>query len=85
MTRSPYLVGFIGWAATTATVVAADMIAVRTGHATMSRTLGHFLGRPLVGPILAGAWSGLSYHLLIEELIPALLESAPTLPNPPVT
>lgn len=62
--------GLYGWAATAAVVVAYDSWAAVTGHATMSRTLGHYLRRPVVGPIIAGAWAGLCYHLLIEELPP---------------
>jgi len=66
-------VGIVGWAATTASVVAYDAWAIKTGRPTMSRTLGHYLAHPIAGPILAGVWMGLSYHLLVEELLPAFM------------
>lgn len=65
--------GLVGWAATTGVVVGYDVWAARTGHPTMSRTLGHFLAHPLIGPMLAGGWFMLTYHLLIEELIPEIV------------
>jgi hypothetical protein len=63
----------VGWVATAGVVVSYDVWAAHTGHPTMSRTLGHFLAHPLIGPLLAGAWSLLTYHLLIEELIPEIV------------
>lgn len=59
--------GLVGWFATAAVVVGYDAWAARSHHPTMSRTLGHYLRQPVLGPILAGAWCGLSYHLLINE------------------
>ena len=59
--------GLVGWAITAAAVVGFDLWAHFTNHPTMSRTLGHYLGQPVLGPILAGAWAGLSYHLVVEE------------------
>lgn len=67
--------GVGGWIVTLGSVVVFDVWAARTGRPTMSRTLGHYLGRPVLGPVLAGAWSGLSYHLLVEELLPGLLQA----------
>lgn len=61
--------GLYGWIAVAAVVVATDVLLIKHHKPTMSRTLGHYLGHPLFGPVLAGAWSGLSYHLLIEERI----------------
>ena len=74
------LPGLIGWAATAATVTGFDVWASLTGRPTMSRTLGHYLAHPLLGPILAGAWSGLTYHLLVEELIPGIAEAKQATP-----
>lgn len=65
------LPGVIGWCALVAGAAGFDVWAIRTQHPTLSRTLGRGLAHPLLGPILAGAWAGLSYHLLIEELLPA--------------
>ncbi len=67
-------IGLVGWAATTTSVVVYDVWAAKTGHPTMSRTLGHYLAHPIAGPVLAGCWMGLTYHLLVEELLPAFLE-----------
>lgn len=64
--------GLYGWAATFGVVVAFDVWAMKTGRPTMSRTLGYYLHRPITGPILAGAWAGLCYHLLIEERLEAI-------------
>lgn len=61
------LPGLIGWAVTLGSVVVYDTWASVSGHPTMSRTLGHYLRRPVLGPILAGAWLGLGYHLLVSE------------------
>lgn len=61
------LPGLYGWAATFAVVVGYDIWASSSGHPTMSRTLGHYLRRPVTGPIIAAAWAGLTYHLLIME------------------
>jgi hypothetical protein len=63
--------GLYGWAATLGAVVAYDGWALLTRRPTMSRTLGHYLAHPILGPVLAGATSGLAYHLLVEELLPA--------------
>ncbi len=71
------LPGLVGWAATIGSVVAYDLWAARTGRPTMSNTLGHYLAHPVLGPVLAGAWAGLSYHLLIEELWPAFQSELP--------
>lgn len=59
--------GLYGWIATFGVVVCFDIWAVRHDKPTMSRTLGHYLHQPVTGPILAGAWAGLAYHLLVEE------------------
>lgn len=59
--------GLYGWLATFAAVGAYDGWAIKTGRPTMSRTLGHYLHRPVIGPVFAGAWAGLCYHLLVEE------------------
>jgi hypothetical protein len=59
--------GITGWLSVLAGVVCIDVWLIRHKRPTMSRTLGHFLSDPLVGPVLAGAWAGLTYHLLIEE------------------
>jgi hypothetical protein len=64
--------GLYGWIATFGVVTAFDMWAAMNGKPTMSRTLGHYLSRPITGPILAGAWAGLAYHLLVEERLVAL-------------
>lgn len=63
--------GLAGWIATAVPVIAYDTWAVVTGRPTMSRTLGHYLARPVVGPLLAGFGGALGYHLFIEELLPA--------------
>jgi hypothetical protein len=68
--------GLAGWAATLGVVVAYDTWAIRGARPTMSRTLGHYLAKPLLGPVLAGSVLGLGYHLLIEELMPAWWETA---------
>lgn len=76
--------GLYGWMATFAVVAGFDLWAARTGRPTMSRTLGHYLHKPLLGPTLAGAWAGLAYHLLVEERLTALdaaLVAAPQLPQ----
>ena len=67
-------VGLVGWAVTLGSVVVYDTWAIKTKHPTMSATLGHYLPEPILGPVLAGAWAGLSYHLIIEELLPAFLK-----------
>lgn len=72
-TRFP-LTGLIGWGITLASVVAYDTWAIATHRPTMSATLGHYLAHPVLGPVLAGAWAGLSYHLLIEEVLPAFAQ-----------
>jgi hypothetical protein len=59
--------GLYGWMMTAAVVVGFDVWAHFNDRPTMSRTMGHFLAQPVLGPILAGAWSALAYHLLIEE------------------
>lgn len=64
--------GLIGWIATFLVVVIFDVWASKTNHPTMSRTLGHYLTRDVTGPILAGAWMGLGYHLLIDERFAAV-------------
>lgn len=64
--------GLVGWAVTLGTVVAYDTWAIRTKHPTMSATLGAGLRHPVLGPVLAGAWGGLTYHLLVNEAFPAL-------------
>lgn len=66
--------GLFGWAVTLGSVVVYDTWAIKSGRPTMSRTLGHYLAHPVLGPVLAGAWSGLSYHLLVEEIIPTVVE-----------
>lgn len=48
-------------------VVCIDIWLVRHHKPTLSRTLGHFARHPLLGPVLAGAWAGLTYHLLVLE------------------
>jgi hypothetical protein len=68
-------IALVGWGVTLGSVVAYDTWAIRTRRPTMSRTLGHYLAHPVLGPVLAGAWSGLSYHLLVEELLPAFFDS----------
>lgn len=67
--------GLYGWAATFGVVIAYDLWAARTGHPTMSRTLGYYLHKPILGPIFAGAWAGLAYHLLVEERLSNLDEA----------
>lgn len=69
--------GAIGWAITLGSVVAYDWWAIKSKRPTMSKTLGHYLAYPVLGPFLAAASLGLSYHLLIEELLPAFLEMRP--------
>jgi glycerol uptake facilitator-like aquaporin len=69
--------GAIGWAVTLGSVVVYDWWAIKKNVPTMSRTLGHYLAHPIIGPILAGASLGLSYHLLVEELLPEFLEQKP--------
>ena len=64
--------GLYGWLATFGVVAVYDLWAAHTGHPTMSRTLGHYLHQPVTGPILAGAWAGLAYHLLVEERLVAI-------------
>lgn len=59
--------GLYGWLTVLAVVVGADEWLIRHHYPTVSRTLGHYLKHPVLGPILAGAWLGLTYHLLIEE------------------
>ena len=63
--------GVFGWAAVAAVVVGADVVLVKKHYPTMSRTLGYGLRKPIVGPVLAGAWLGLTYHLVIEEILDA--------------
>jgi hypothetical protein len=75
--------GLYGWTATAAVVVAFDVWAEKTGHPTMSRTLGWYLHRPVTGPILAGAWAALAYHLLVEERLTALDQALVHSPNLP--
>lgn len=59
--------GLYGWMATFGVVAAYDAWAMNTGRPTMSRTLGFYLHKPILGPLFAGAWAGLCYHLLVEE------------------
>lgn len=59
--------GVYGWLAVAGVVVSYDTWAIRAGRPTMSRTLGHYLKHPIIGPMLAGVWMGLTYHLLTEE------------------
>ena len=76
--------GLYGWLATAAVVVGYDAWAILTDRPTMSRTLGHYLHRPVLGPVLAGTWAGLAYHLLVEERLTALdnaLVNSPNLPD----
>ena len=78
------LPGLYGWIATLGVVATYDGWAMATGRPTMSRTLGYYLHRPILGPILAGAWAGLAYHLLVEERLTALdqaLVNSPSLPD----
>lgn len=78
------LPGLYGWAATAAVVVIYDRWAIVNQRPTMSRTLGHYLHRPILGPVLAGAWAGLCYHLLVEERFTAIdqvLVASPVLPE----
>lgn len=63
--------GAAGWGLVLGATVAYDWWAIKTGRPTMSRTLGHHLARPVLGPVLAGGLLGLAYHLLGEELLPA--------------
>lgn len=70
------LPGLYGWAATFAVVGAFDLWAAHNKRPTMSRTLGHYLAHPVLGPLLAGGWCMLSFHLLIEELLPGMIEEA---------
>lgn len=68
MTKETYpFPGLYGWMATFAVVVIYDGWAIRNGRPTMSRTLGRYLHKPIIGPVFAGAWAGLCYHLLVEE------------------
>lgn len=64
--------GLYGWLATFGVVTVFDIWASRTDHPTMSRTLGHYLSKPVLGPVVAGAWAGLAYHLLVNERLTAL-------------
>lgn len=76
--------GLWGWLAVFGVVAAFDVWAIETGRATLSRTLGYYLHRPVTGPILAGGWAGLAYHLLVEERLTALdqaLVHSPSLPD----
>ncbi len=76
MTRETYpFPGLYGWLATFGIVVAYDLWATSHKRPTMSRTLGHYLHQPVTGPILAGAWAGLAYHLLVEERLVNLDEA----------
>lgn len=64
--------GIYFWAGIVAYVVASDETLVQIiKKPTMSRTLGEGLRHPLLGPVLAGAWMGLTYHLLISEILDA--------------
>lgn len=64
--------GLLGWIATAAVVVAYDIWAVRHREPTMSRTLGNYLSQPVLGPALAGAFTGLAYHLLVNERLTSI-------------
>lgn len=48
-------------------VVVGDLLLAHNHKPTMSRTYGHFLRHPLLGPILAGIWGGLAWHLTVSE------------------
>lgn len=79
MALNPSVVpGVIGWGAMVAFAVAYDIVASRSGHLTLSRTLGKGLSHPVLGPVLAGAVGGLSYHLLISELVPDIVDLTTT-------
>lgn len=67
--------GLYGWMATFGIVVAYDAWAMKTKRPTMSRTLGFYLHKPILGPLFAGAWSALAYHLLVEERLVQLDEA----------
>lgn len=78
MRRRGYpLVGLVGWGVTFGAVIGYDTWAHFAHRPTMSATLGHYLAHPILGPVLAGAWAGLTYHLLIEELWPAFQSEHP--------
>jgi hypothetical protein len=76
-------IAFAGWAATLGAVVVYDTWAIKNKRPTMSATMGHYLAHPVLGPVLAGAWCGLSFHLLIEELLPAWLDERSTMSHRP--
>lgn len=70
--------GIIGWGSMVAFAVVFDVVAARKGHLTLSRTLGKSLSHPVLGPVLAGAFCGLGYHLYIGELVPDIVDMTTT-------
>lgn len=66
--------GVLGWVAVAVVVVVADVELATHHKPTMSRTIGEGLRHPILGPILAGGWLGLSYHLVVEELLNAIFD-----------
>jgi len=75
-------VGLIGWGATLGVVVAYDTWAICTKRPTMSASMGRVLAHPLLGPVVAAAWGGLTYHLVALEMLPAFFDENPHLPSP---
>ncbi len=65
-----YKAGLIGWAATAVVVAGYEAWALKTRHPTLSATFGAGLRHPALGPLLAGAVGALSWHLLVEEVLP---------------
>jgi hypothetical protein len=63
--------GILAWIVTCMVPTAFDLWAVHCDpeRPTQSRTLGHFLAHPVIGPVLAGIFCGLGYHLLVNEAL----------------
>jgi hypothetical protein len=71
--------GIYAWALILATVIVADTLLIRAHKPTMSRTWGHALRNPILGPVLVGLWRGLDWHLNEEEPFQWCAENNPNL------
>jgi hypothetical protein len=77
-----HLPAVAGLAGVVASVVVADVVAVRTDRPTISAAIGRALEHPVGGVAVVGVLAGLGWHLCIDPVVRRLERTATTRSNP---